>query len=116
MLNRLPKNLPTLADLLADLGNPTPESVAKALGVSASTVRRWKRTTAPRTALLALWWLSRWGQSAWDCEMHQRQALRWRSAGARSLEDATNVVPLRRPLARFVCGDMQTPQNSRFRP
>lgn len=77
MLNRLPKHPPGLDELLADLGHPCPVSVAKALDVSPSTVRRWKRTRAPKTALLALWWLSRWGQSAWDCEMHQRRAIGW---------------------------------------
>ncbi|MBN8504879.1 MAG: hypothetical protein J0L58_10390 [Burkholderiales bacterium] len=76
MLNRLPVWLPELPELLADLGSPAPASVAKALDVSITTVRRWKRTRrAPKTALLALWWLSRWGQSEWDAEMANRTRL-----------------------------------------
>lgn len=115
MLNRLPKTLPSFAELVADLGHPKAEALAKSLDVSPSTVRRWRREQAPRTAILALWWLSRWGQSAWTCEMAQRQAIGWRTADAVSLEDASKVVTLKRPRARFVCRDMQTGINSRSR-
>lgn len=75
MLNRLPTWLPSLNELLRDIGTPGSERVAKALGVSESTVRRWKRSSAPKTALLALWWLTRWGHSAWDAEMANRTRL-----------------------------------------
>ena len=52
MLNRIPRRLPPLSDLLADLGHPDEKAVAKALGVSESTVYRWKRKDkAPRPAL-----------------------------------------------------------------
>jgi predicted DNA-binding transcriptional regulator AlpA len=38
--------------------------VAKVLGVSQRTVYRWNATgNAPRVAHLALFWLTRWGQS-----------------------------------------------------
>lgn len=63
----LPRGLPTLEMMLADLGHPSAAEVAKWLGVSERTVYGWKRSTqAPRTALLALFWLTRWGFSALD--------------------------------------------------
>lgn len=47
----------------------TPASVATALGVSLSTVYRWlAEDSAPRVALLALFWVTRWGLSATDVE------------------------------------------------
>lgn len=50
--------------LLDDLGNPPPGQLARVLGVSVSTVARWQRSgKAPRSALLALFWLTRWGRS-----------------------------------------------------
>lgn len=53
--------------------NATPADVAKALDVGVSTVYRWlQQNNAPRPAMLALYWLSTWGQSAINCEMHNR--------------------------------------------
>lgn len=77
-LARLPRHLPSLAQLLTDLGNPTNEAIAKALGVSVVSVRRWKRTQAPRPAMLALWWLGWDGYLEWDELQRQRYDLaRW---------------------------------------
>jgi len=75
MLNRLPKDPGSFAELTADLGNPSCAQIAKALGVSVRTVERWRRGKTPRVALLSLWWLSREGHSAWDCEMANRTTL-----------------------------------------
>lgn len=74
MLNRLPTWLPDLQELMTDLGLTTADmpKIASALGVSERTIWRWKGSKAPKTALLSLWWLSRWGHSEWDCEMHNR--------------------------------------------
>lgn len=69
MLNRLPRQMPALDVMLCDIGNPTAPQVAHALGVSERTVRRWLREdAAPRPAMLALFWITRWGLSAIDCE------------------------------------------------
>lgn len=70
MLNRLPRHTPELAELLEDIGHKHTDAatVGRALGVSARTIQRWKSGQAPRMALLALWWLSREGRSAWDAE------------------------------------------------
>jgi len=41
-----------------------PRDVAKLLGVSERTLRGWKAAgSAPRMAMLALYWESRWGRS-----------------------------------------------------
>jgi hypothetical protein len=69
MLSLLPHAVPPLAVLLADMGNPSASAVALALGVTARTVQRWQSADeAPRVALLALFWLTRWGQSAVNCQ------------------------------------------------
>lgn len=71
MLILIPKSVPSLALLLEDLGNPAPAKVAKALGVSLRTVQRWVAIgEAPRAAMLALFWVTRWGQSAVDAETY----------------------------------------------
>lgn len=65
-----PSQLPPLSMLIDDLhGDRSPESIARHLGVSALTVRRWiKSDQAPRAAMLALFWETRWGLSALDAQ------------------------------------------------
>lgn len=65
-----PSQLPPLSMLVDDLmGDRSPESVGRHLGVSGLTVRRWlKADQAPRAALLALFWETRWGRSALDAD------------------------------------------------
>ncbi len=77
MLSKLPTWLPTLQELMKDLGLTTADvpKMAQTLGVSERTVWRWKAHGAPKMALLSLWWLSRWGHSLWDSEMANRTAL-----------------------------------------
>jgi len=75
MLNRLPTptQCPPLAQLLDNLGNPAPPALARAMGVSEPTARRWIRQGyAPRPVLLALFWLTSWGMSAVDAEITNR--------------------------------------------
>ncbi len=70
MLSLLPSpaGLPPLSLILADLGQPTPQAIATALGVSVAAARRWVRDDcAPRTVLLSLFWLTRWGRSDVHC-------------------------------------------------
>jgi predicted DNA-binding transcriptional regulator AlpA len=98
MLNRLPRQLPPLADMLADIGNPTPREIAKALGYSERTVRSWLQSdTAPRAVMLAVFWLTRWGVSSIDAEaqnliqMHAGRA-RCEQERADELADAVDVL------------------------
>jgi transcriptional regulator with XRE-family HTH domain len=96
MLQKLPKQTPAFSELVADLGSHKREQIARALGVSRRTIDRWMKSGAPRTACLALWWLSREGHSFWDAEMQNRTALAlqtndalWRKV--RSLESANRA-------------------------
>ena len=71
MLNRLPRQLPTLEMMIEDIGNPSSTAIARALCVHEETVRKWRRQGhAPHPAMLALFWITRWGMSAVDCEAH----------------------------------------------
>lgn len=74
MLNRLPSGTGSFRELAEDIGLKPSDNkrIARALDVSERTVRRWWTSEAPKTACLALWWLSREGHSVWDCEMHER--------------------------------------------
>lgn len=68
-IHHAPKSLPHWQTILDDLGNPTARQLAKVLGVGQRTVYRWSRQeNAPRAACLALFWLTRWGRSAVDCD------------------------------------------------
>lgn len=69
MLPLIPRDTPALGVMLADLGNPSPADVARALDVSTATVRRWLAAdSAPRMALLTLFWVTRWGRSQVDAK------------------------------------------------
>ena len=63
-IDQAPKALPIWQAILDDLGDPHPRRIARTLGVSVRTVYRWNAAQeAPRCAALALFWLTRWGQS-----------------------------------------------------
>lgn len=65
-----PRHLPALSTLIESLpGARTPGAIAAHLEVSSLTVRRWiAADQAPRAACLALFYETRWGLSALDCE------------------------------------------------
>lgn len=68
-LHRMPRDLPSLALILDDLGRPAPAAWGRAIGVSERTAWRWQAAgTAPRAAMLALYWLTGWGWSAIESE------------------------------------------------
>jgi hypothetical protein len=76
MLSRAPKYLPPLSVILQDLGAPKPASVAQTLGVTERTVKRWMREDqAPRAALMALFWLTRYGVSIIEADAHNELAM-----------------------------------------
>ena len=70
MLQLLPRQLPTLAVMLDDIGRPSARALAKALGISERTVYRWMVSgdDVPRLALAAVFWLTRWGQSVIEAQ------------------------------------------------
>lgn len=68
-LTLLPRRVPALSILLEDIGNPSASVVAKALGVHARTVERWRaHDNAPRAVLLALYYATQWGRSDVNCQ------------------------------------------------
>lgn len=70
VLNRLPRQLPPLSLMLADIGEPKPAQLARLLGVKPATVSRWiAKDAAPLPVLLAIFWLTRWGRSQIDADM-----------------------------------------------
>lgn len=90
----MPKKIPALRDMIADIGNPTPKELAKALKVTERTVWRWlSEDKAPHTAMLAIYWLTRWGVSEIDAAAHNAAV---RSAGmARCLQDELDLIRAR---------------------
>ncbi|MBN8506124.1 MAG: hypothetical protein J0L58_16795 [Burkholderiales bacterium] len=87
--------MPELSAILADIGHPPPEAIGRALGVTPRTVRRWLQAGhAPRPAMLALFWVTRWGLSAVDAEAANRAALYFALAESRRRQ----VEALRRRL------------------
>ena len=84
--------------MLADIGNPKPLELARVFGVTERTVRRWNRDgQAPMPVLLAVFWLTHWGQSQAHCEAHNDAVLQ--AAVAASLR--RDVQTLTDKLARL---------------
>lgn len=87
--------LPSLATMLADIP-ATPSKIAHFLGLSLRTLQRYiDAGDAPRVVLLALFWETRWGRSAADCEASNFAALHYRRAEGAERQ----VVALRRQVA-----------------
>ena len=94
-----PSQLPPLFMLIDDLhGDRSPDSIGRHLGVSALTVRRWiKAEQAPRAAMLALFWETRWGLSALDAQANNLVRMHVGLNNALRSENAT----LRRRIERL---------------
>lgn len=61
---KMPRQVPPLSMMLDDLGNPPAQILARSLGVSERTARRWIRAdSAPLPVLLSVFWLTSWGRS-----------------------------------------------------
>ncbi|MFZ4551881.1 MAG: hypothetical protein ACOYNB_08660 [Aquabacterium sp.] len=69
---RTPRHLPTLPVILDNLGNPPLDDVAKELGVSVATIKRYLKHGAPRPVLLSLWWFTSWGLFDLDNEQQYK--------------------------------------------
>lgn len=64
-IDHAPRSVPIWPQLMEDLCQPRPTRVARVLGLSERTVRRYNRTGhAPRSVCLAVFWLTSWGHSA----------------------------------------------------
>lgn len=93
-IEQAPSYVPIWPLLMDDLCQPPADRVARILGISARTVRRYNRTgQAPRAICLAVFWLTSWGRNAIHTQAHNDaelavsyvQAL---SSRIRELEDA----------------------------
>ena len=64
-IEQAPRRLPVWQSILEDLSNPPAPRVARVLGTGVRTVYRWNAAgRAPRSAQLALFWLTRWGRAS----------------------------------------------------
>lgn len=101
MLYLLPHHVPPLALILDDIGNPTARELAHSLGVTERTAYRWKADPdrAPRLLLLALFWLTRWGQSAVDCQAQNTATMYAEQARATKRELELTRADLARVMA-----------------
>lgn len=73
---RAPTQTPHILTLLDDMPTQQDRQLARHLGLSASTIAKYRRTgEAPRLVHLALFWESRWGLSVLDCEIENRQRM-----------------------------------------
>ena len=64
-IDHAPRLVPIWPQLMEDLCQPRPTRVARVLGISERTVRRYNSTGhAPRNVCLAVFWLTSWGRSA----------------------------------------------------
>lgn len=80
---------PPLSYLLDDLLTSDPAAIAAHLGVSTATLARWKKADqAPRAALLALFYESRWGYSLLESTAHNGEACARRHAESLQRENA----------------------------
>lgn len=112
MLNRLPTpaQLPPLPLMLADLGQPSTSHLGRALGVTERTARRWLAAGhAPRPAMLALFWVTRWGQSLALCEAEHSAALARAYAACLADENHALQADLGRVLALADTGAANVP-------
>ena len=88
---------PPLSFLLDDIFERDPSKVARHLGVSLATLKRWQRTDdAPRAALLALFFESQWGYSLVATTAHNGELFQRRIADALARENAALRVRIAR--------------------
>ena len=86
MLNRLPKSTPSFQALLEDIGSPSDQAIAKALGVTTRTIKTWRTKGAPRPVLLSLFWITRWGMSETNAEVLDLSDMHYNLTVAQRLE------------------------------
>lgn len=89
-----PAGLPSFSTMLQDL-QATPEQLARHLDLSRRQLQRYQAAdAAPRVVMLAMFWETRWGRSAADCEAANWAALHFRRAEIAERQ----IVALRRQL------------------
>jgi hypothetical protein len=75
-IEHAPANVPLWQQLMADLASPPADRVARTLGLSVRTIRRYNATGyAPRCACLAVFWMTSWGRHAVNAQASNDAAL-----------------------------------------
>jgi|GEM_PF-3063806 hypothetical protein len=88
-----------LRELMADIPNATPSTVAKFLDVTERSVWRWLAdNSAPRAALLALWYQTKQGQ--YEVAVHVGNEAMWNAGMARAQTERADAATAR--LARVL--------------
>jgi hypothetical protein len=106
---RAPAQTPHISTLLDDMPTRDLRRVARHLGLTAPTLRRYARTgNAPRVVHLALFWESRWGLSVLDCEIVNRERVLRGQADALGRENKALKAQLSR-LAALANGAANDP-------
>eukprot|EP01136_Pigoraptor_vietnamica_P019897 Opistho-1_new@68054 len=83
LMFKAPGQLPPLSLLLDDLPTRCARSIARHLGITSQTLKRYQvEDQAPRLVQLALFWETRWGQSVLDCEIFNRDQVQRSHIGA----------------------------------
>jgi hypothetical protein len=100
-MHKTPRQLPAFSTILADLDTRRPRDLARYLGVSERTVFNWcALDQAPRPAHLALFWVTRWGESIISTEAHNAAIYHAQHAAALARENAAlraRLAPSLRP-------------------
>lgn len=104
MLMKLPKYVPPLDELLYYTHRPTAAALAKAMGVTESTAKRWiAKNEAPKSVLLALFWLTRWGMQWVDADLYNEAQLHFamNRCQARQIRDLKSKLRRAAKLGNF---------------
>ena len=107
---KAPTQTPHISTLLDSLVTRDRRKIARHLGVTENTVKRWAKTgNAPRMAHLALFWETRWGLSVLDCDIWNRDTLRLGMISALERENAQLKAQLARLVALGASGAANDP-------
>jgi hypothetical protein len=103
--------------MLDDIGRPRTADLAKCFDVHPCTVDRWIKTdTMPRTAQLALFWLTRWGMGAVDAEATNQARMYAGLAACRATEVKTLQQTIERLLRLADFGSANDPVSDQREP
>lgn len=110
MLNRFPDHYPAWSEILADIGRPAPDQVARAFRVPLDLAEDWQASGhAPHVVCLATWWLTGAGREAHHSEVERYAQLAHQSAAAWRRECEALRAELARVLAAGDFGSANAP-------
>lgn len=104
MLCRLPTAIPPFSVMLEDIGSPAVHPLAKAMGFSVQTAKKWiEADEAPLAVKLALFWITRWGATDINSRAHNDAVMYYGLAksGARQVTELQGQIEHVERLADF---------------